>query len=85
MNGVVKGKNAEDREIVKELLVAKSHQNQAFIYGKKQSAFRLHIFCFSHFGLGVQCLISCHLLVFTGSASHGVRGAIGNGMMGDHR
>ena len=32
MNGVVKGKDAlaEDREIVKELVVVKSHQNRTF-------------------------------------------------------
>ena len=30
MNGVVKGKDAEDREIVKEIVVVKSHQNRTF-------------------------------------------------------
>ena len=63
MNGVVKGKDAEDREIVKELVVAKSHQNQAFIYGKKLSACTSHILHFSLSGLGVKVLISLQLWI----------------------
>ena len=63
MNGVVKGKDAEDREIVEELVVAKSHQNQAFIYGKKLSACTSHILHFLLSGLGVKVLISHYLLI----------------------
>ena len=63
MNGVVKGEDAEDREIVKELVVAKSHQNQAFIYGKKLSTCTSHILHFSLSGLGVKVLISLQLLI----------------------
>ena len=46
MNGVVKWKDAEDREIVKELVVAQSDQYQAFVYGKKLSACISHILHF---------------------------------------
>ena len=57
MNGVVEGKDAEDREIVKGLVVAKSQQNQAFIYGTKLSAYTSHNLHFSLSGLGVKGLI----------------------------
>ena len=79
MNGVVKGKDAEDREIVKELVVAKSHQNQAFIYGKKLSACTSHILHFSLSGLGVKGLISCHLLISQGKHPPGLGVQLGVG------
>ena len=63
MNEIVKGKVAEDREIVKELVIAKSHQNQVFIYGKKLSACTSHILHFLLSGLGVKVLISRCLLI----------------------
>ena len=79
MNGVVKGKDAEDREIVKALVVAKSHQNQAFIYGKKLSACTSHILHFSLSGLGVKGLISHHLLISQGECPPGLGVQLGVG------
>ena len=79
INGVVKGKDAKDREIVKEFLVAQSDQYQAFIYGKKLSACASQILHFSLSGLGVKGLISCHLLSSLGKCPPGLGVQLGVG------